>query len=207
MPSSTSPPGLKRSARCPSTPWTAPTGSIGPVSPRPGQHSPEARACWQGAAEALGWQPGSLREHSDGQLWAWRSAFHREMAWAPPYKGDDLAVVRAEIRRTEIEADRARRNAEAAADPNARQRLADRATALGQWEQMTRDLAERLADAQAGYDAWDRATGPALGLHAERIDKMAGQLHEISERLDEAAMRNAAEARERAAEITSLQFE
>jgi len=246
--------------------WTHP---YEPVSPRPGQHSPEARACWQGAAEALGWQPGSLREHSDGQLWAWRSAFHREMAWAPPYKGDDLAVVRAEIRRTEVEADRARRNAEAAADPNARQHLADRAAALGQWEQMSRDLAVRLAEAQAGYDAWDRATEPTrdravaadadlrrrhpemwikplhaemaspqpqpatrepqpelaqvqplhaaaepdlstwpdLGLHSERIDKVAAQLREISERLDEAAMGKAAEARERATEITSLQFE
>jgi DNA transposition AAA+ family ATPase len=246
--------------------WTHP---YEPVSPRPGRHSPEAQAAWQAAAEALGWQPGSLREHSDGQLWAWRSAFGREMVWAPPYKGDDLAVVRAEIRRTEIEADRARRHAQAAANPDTRERLADRAAVLGQWQQMTRDLAERLAEAQAGYDAWEQATGPTrsravaadaelrrrypdrsieplraetpspepqpavgepppkpvpnqpqkqnaepgpagwpdLGTHAERIDKVAAQLCEISDRLDEAAMRKAAEAQERAAEITSLQME
>ena len=131
-----------------------------PIGPKPGQHSPEARAYWQAAAEALGRQPGDLREHSDGQLWAWRSAFAREMAWAPPYKGADLAAVRGEIRRTQIEADRARRNAETAGTDDARQRLADRAATLAQWEQMTRDLAARLAEAQEGYDAWETATAP-----------------------------------------------
>ena len=44
---------------------------------------------------AHGYVPGSLREHSEGKLWAWRSAFATEMAWAPAYKGDDLATVRA----------------------------------------------------------------------------------------------------------------
>ena len=137
--------------------WTHPREPIGPC---PGQHSAEARTSWQAAAEALGYQPGSLREHSDGKLWAWRSAFAREMAWAPPYKGDDLAVVRAEIRRTTIEADRARRNAQAAGTEDTRQRLADRADALGRWAEMTGDLAMRLVDMQAAYEAWERATGP-----------------------------------------------
>jgi hypothetical protein len=138
--------------------WTHPRE---PIGPRPGPHSPEARASWQAAAEALGYQPGSLREHSDGKLQAWRSAFAREMAWAPPYKGDDLAVVRAEIRRTSIEADRARRNVQAAGTEDARQRLADRADALGRWAEMTGDLAVRLADMQEAYQAWERATGPS----------------------------------------------
>ncbi|HEX9624041.1 MAG TPA: hypothetical protein VF979_06660, partial [Streptosporangiaceae bacterium] len=128
--------------------------------PRPGQHSPEARASWQAAAEALGYVPGSLREHGDGALWAWRAAFEQEMAWAPPYKGDDLAAVRAEVRRTQIEADRARRDAEAAASDDARRRLTDRAAVLAQWEGLAGDLAERLAEAQAAYDAWEGATGP-----------------------------------------------
>ena len=85
-----------------------------PIGPRPGQHSPEARASWQAAAEALGRQPGDLTAHSDGQLWTWRSAFAREMQWAPPYKGGELAMVRGEIRRAQIDADRARRDAQAA---------------------------------------------------------------------------------------------
>jgi hypothetical protein len=142
-----------------------------PIGPRPGQHSPEARAFWQAAAEALGHQPGDLSAHSDGQLWAWRSAFAREMAWAPPHKGDDLAAVRAEIRRAEIEADRARRDAQAAPDDQARQRLEDRAVVRGRWLDMTRDLAAGLAEVQAGYDSWEAVTAPtrdrALAADAE----------------------------------------
>src|SRR5262249_9506551 len=157
-----------------------------------------------------------------------------------------------EIRRTQIEADRARRNAEAAGSEEARQRLADRAVMLARWEEMTRDLAARLAEAQAGYDAWETATAPTreravaadaeprrrhpdghleplradpesaepeqvvsrpepsvvelepetrlaawpgLGPHADRLSRVAAQLREISERLDEAAMLKAREAR------------
>jgi hypothetical protein len=237
--------------------WTHP---YEPIGSRPGQHSPDASAAWQAAAEALGYQPGSLREHSDGKLHAWRTAFAREMAWAPPYQGDDLATVRAEIRRTQIEADRARRNAQAASTDEARQRLTDRAETLTRWEEMAYDLARRLAEAQAAYDAWERATAPTrdravaadaelrhrhpdqdlepltapgpdreaepppvrpepaatgpglpswpdLGPHAERIDQLAAQLREISQRLDETAMRKAREASERAASITSMLIE
>ncbi len=134
-----------------------------PIGPRPGQHSPDARADWQAAAEVLGYTPGDLREHSDGQLWVWRSAFAREMAWAPEYKGDDLATVREEIRRAQIGADRARRDAHVADTEGARRRLTERAAALGRWEQMTCDLETRLTEAPAGYDAWEQATGPTRG--------------------------------------------
>ena len=137
--------------------WTHPAE---PIGPRPGPHSPEARGSWQAAAEALGRQPGDLSGHSDGQLWAWRSAFAREMAWAPPYQGEELAMVRGEIRRAQVDADRARRDAQAADTDEARQRLAERAAVAERWEQMTRDVADRLAEAQAGYDAWEAATGP-----------------------------------------------
>jgi hypothetical protein len=137
--------------------WTHPTE---PIGPRPGQHSPEARASWQAAAQALGRQPGDLSAHSDGQLWAWRSAFARDMEWAPPYKGEELAMVRGEIRRAQIDADRARRDAQAADTDETRQQLTERAVMYARWEQMTRDVAARLADAQTGYDAWEQATGP-----------------------------------------------
>ncbi len=249
--------------------WTHPAE---PIGPRPGQHSPEARASWQSAAEALGRQPGDLAAHNDGQLWAWRSAFAREMEWAPPYKGEELAMVRAEIRRAQIDADWARRNAQAADTAEARQRLAERAAVHAQWEQMTRDVAAPLAEAQAGYDAWEQATGPtrdrAVAADAElrrrhpdirveqlraqpqpqpeaapastaaepahassrhpapaaeheanstpagsahtnetsRMDRVAEQLREISARLDEADMCKAEQAREKAAEITSMQL-
>ncbi len=237
--------------------WGHPCEAIGP---RPGQHSADARAAWQAAAQALGYQPGSLREYSDGKLWAWRSAFAQETEWAPAYCGDDLAVVRAEIRRTQIEVDRARRNAAVAGGDQARLRLGERARVLARWEEMAGELAERLADAQEAYDAWERATAPTrdravaadaelrrrypdqaieplraespdleseqpassaaplreeagssawpdLGAHLGRFGEIAEQLREISGRLDAAAQRKAREARERAAEITSMQVE
>jgi hypothetical protein len=248
------------------------TDQAEPIGPRPGQHSPEARASWQAAAEALGRQPGDLTAHSDGQLCAWRSAFAREMEWAPPYKGEELAMVRREIRRAQIDADRARRDAQAADTAEARQRLAERAGLYERWEQMTRDVAARLAQAQAGYDAWEQVTGPtrdravaadaelrrrhtdtrieplraqpspqpradpaspapepappppqhpaasaeremtpnqggpAPDREASRMDRLAGQLRQISARLDEADMRKAQQARDKAGEITSMQL-
>jgi hypothetical protein len=248
--------------------WTHPAE---PIGPRPGPHSPEARGSWQAAAEALGRQPGDLSGHSDGQLWAWRSAFAREMAWAPPYQGEELAMVRGEIRRAQVDADRGRRDAQAADTDEARQRLAERAAVAERWEQMTRDVADRLAEAQAGYDAWEAVTGPtrdhAVAADAElrrrypdavveplraqphpqaepvspgsaaepaavpscparaaaaaaepdrspagagaardssRMDLVAERLREISARLDEADLRAARQAREKAAKISSL---
>ena len=247
--------------------WTHPAE---PIGPRPGPHSPEASGSWQAAAEALGRQPGDLSGHSDGQLWAWRSAFAREMAWAPPYKAEELAMVRGEIRRAQVDADRARRDAQATDTDEARQRLAERAAVAERWEQMTRDVADRLAEAQAGYDAWEAATGPTRdrGVAADaelrrrhpdvvveplraqprpqaepvspgpaaepavplrpgptaaaaaepdqgpasagaargssRMDLVAERLRQISARLDEADLRAARQAREKAAEISSL---
>ena len=179
-------------------------------------------------------------------------------------------MVRGEIRRAQVDADRARRDAQAAGTDEARQRLAERAEAAGRWEQMTRDVADRLAEAQAGYDAWEAATGPtrdrAVAADAElrrrypdavieplraqqrtqpepvsdspagnsatdppqrpaaaaepeasripassrdargpsRMHLVAERLREISARLDEADMRAARQAREKAAEISSL---
>ena len=130
-----------------------------PIGPRPSRHEdPQQHAMWQAAAEALGRQPGDMAEHTDGQLHAWRHAFAREMEWAPEYKGEELALVRGEIRRAQIDADRARRNAEAADTDEARQRLEALAGIHATWERTVRDLAGRLGQAQAGYDAWETAT-------------------------------------------------
>src|SRR5439155_3030386 len=68
--------------------------------------------------------------------------------------------VRGESRPAQVDAARARRNAQAADTGEARQRLAERTAVADRWEQMTRDVADRLAEAQAGYDAWEAATGP-----------------------------------------------
>jgi hypothetical protein len=99
------------------------------------------------------------------------------MAWAPRYQGEDLAMVRGEIRRAQVDADRARRDAQAADTDEARQRLAERAAVAERWEQMTRDVADRLAEAQAGYDTWAAATGPGLPASASAADAELRRRH------------------------------
>ena len=132
-----------------------------PIGVRPTRNDdPQQHAMWQAAAEALGREPGDMTEHTDGQLQTWRHQFTREMEWAPEYKGDELALVRGEIRRAQIDADRARRNAEAADTDEGRQRLSQLADVHATWEHTVRDLAGRLGQAQAGYDAWETATAP-----------------------------------------------
>jgi hypothetical protein len=131
------------------------------IGPRPAAHAdPQEHGMWQAAAQALGRQPGDMAEHTDGQLHAWRHQHAREMQWAPEYKGEELALVRGEIRRAQVETDRARRNAQAADTPEARQRLEQLAGIRATWERTVRDLAGRLGQAQAGYDAWEAATAP-----------------------------------------------
>ena len=132
-----------------------------PIGVRPTRNEdPQQHGMWQAAAEALGREPRDMTEHTDGQLHTWRHQFAREMEWAPEYKGDELALVRGEIRRAQIDADRARRNAEAAETDEARQRLSQLADVHATWEHAVRDLAGRLGQAQAGYDAWETATAP-----------------------------------------------
>jgi hypothetical protein len=165
-----------------------------PIGPRPTRHEdPQQHAMWQAAAEALGRQPGDMAEHTDGQLHAWRHAFAREMEWAPEYRGEELALVRGEIRRAAIDADRARRNAQAADAPEARQRLEGLAEVHATWERTVRDLAGRLGQAQAGYDAWEAATAPnrdrAVAADAElrrrhpgiRLEPLRGQTPPLPE--------------------------
>ncbi len=51
------------------------------------------------------------------------------------------------------------------------------------------------------------ATWPDLGPQTDRFSQIALQIREINESLDEAVMRQAQQARERAAEITSMRME
>lgn len=88
------------------------------------------------------------------------------MAWAPPYTATTSPSCLRRSRRAEVNTHRSRGNAGAAADLDTRERVADREAALVQWEQMTRDMAERLAEAQGGYDPLGKGTradpGPGL---------------------------------------------
>jgi conjugative relaxase-like TrwC/TraI family protein len=63
-----------------------------PIGPAPERASPEQRASWHAAHNALQmpeerWE---LASASDGELWSRRAAYAREAAWAPPYVADEL---------------------------------------------------------------------------------------------------------------------
>src|SRR6185437_7729014 len=63
-----------------------------PIGPAPERGSPELRASWHAAWTALR-MPDTGREMAaatDGELQAWRAAYQREVAWAPPFVATEL---------------------------------------------------------------------------------------------------------------------
>ena len=128
-----------------------------PIGPRPGQHSPEARAMWQAAAAALGYTTGDLSDKTDGNLWARRRAYDQEMSWQPPYPGDNITAAREKIRRHELDADRQRRDAEAA-EPGNRELLLQLAAENDRRAEQNREQEQQLTRQAEAYDAWDAVT-------------------------------------------------
>ena len=115
-------------------------------------------AGWRIAAEALGRQPGTcprIAKGSDG-----RGGPRLPGRWpGTPVAGRRACHGRGEIRRAEVDADRARRSAQAA-DTTRPQRLAERAEISARWEEMTRDVVARLAEARPGTTPARRLPAP-----------------------------------------------
>jgi hypothetical protein len=89
-----------------------------PIGPEPAKTSPEARAAWHTALRALGRVDGiDLRGCTDGDLWLRRSTYERETAWAPPYVGEELRLIRQAERDAHVNAVRAELEHRAARDP------------------------------------------------------------------------------------------
>ena len=64
-----------------------------PIGPEPAKTSPEQRAAWHAALNALGRINGiDVRGCSDGELWLRRATYERETAWAPPHVGRGTAA-------------------------------------------------------------------------------------------------------------------
>ncbi len=92
--------------------WDHPGDAIGP---RPPTTHPERRAEWDAAQEVMPKVDGvDLRGLSDGQLFARRQAYQREVAWQPPEVAGDLRLARKAEIGARIEAARFRMDAEAA---------------------------------------------------------------------------------------------
>ena len=165
-----------------------------PIGPAPSRTSPEQRAAWWTAYDALG-RPDASREitgATDGELWVMRAAYEREAQWAPPYVADELRQVSREAHERAAEAVRLRARAAAVADQEAaagllaraqaQQTLADAAAARQQalervhearqaWAEATRDTAMQAMRADAELRRREHIDHDLLPpLHADTAD-------------------------------------
>jgi hypothetical protein len=124
--------------------------------------APDARADWHRAYASLG-RPAAQRAVSgaaDGDLWARRARYEREMAWAPPHVGEQLRQAAHARREHATEATLTRARARVAAGPE-REELHARAQAH---EQLAETLAARervLSGIDTQRARWHEATTQA----------------------------------------------
>jgi AAA domain len=79
-----------------------------PIGPEPAHHSPEQRATWHEAFQALGPADGpDVRGMPDGRLWLIRDTYASETRWAPRHVGKELRLVRLGAANAELDAIRA----------------------------------------------------------------------------------------------------
>ena len=105
----------QRRGRLPGTLRLRPPGD--PIGPEPAKTSPEARAAWHAALDALGRVDGiDLRGCTDGDLWLRRGTYERETAWAPPHVAEELRLMRIAERDAHVNAVRAEHERRAAHD-------------------------------------------------------------------------------------------
>ncbi|GAA3224944.1 MobF family relaxase [Nonomuraea helvata] len=117
--------------------------------------TPEARAAWWSAFDALG-RPETEREaasRTDGELWVQREEYARAARWAPPYVGDDLRDTTIAAERARAEAILTRQRAEVESDQAQREALEVKARAR---ESLAEALDARRTDLEAIDEARDR---------------------------------------------------
>jgi len=140
-----------------------------PIGPEPALASPEKRAAWHAAAEALG-RPADgpdVRMRDTGSLLMMRDSYEVETAWAPRFVSPQLRSMRTAARETELTRARAAaeaRAAEAKGDQaraeQQRHLAASSVTLRGWYEQRAADLEQ----AEADYREWEHATEGARAL-------------------------------------------
>jgi hypothetical protein len=134
-----------------------------PIGPEPTTATPEKRATWHAAAQALG-RPADgadVRARDTGSLLLMRDTYEAETAWAPRFVGPDLRAARTGAREAEFTRARAAaeaRAAEASGDQQQAERqrgLAESAVSLRTWYEQQ---AEVLEQADADRAEWSHAT-------------------------------------------------
>jgi hypothetical protein len=130
------------------------------IGPTPERGSPEQRASWHVAYTALR-MPDDGRQvatASDGELWARRSAYARETAWAPPYVANELRDAHIAEDTYRADAVRAWHRADAAAN------RAERASAreeAGEYSALAQEIGayrEALTEVAEARRCWHDAT-------------------------------------------------
>ncbi|RSN51125.1 MobF family relaxase [Actinomadura sp. WAC 06369] len=143
------------------------------IGPAPARTSPEQRAAWWAAYDAMG-RPDASREivsATDGELWAMRAAYEREARWAPAYVGEELGMVSREAQDRAAEAVRLRARADAVRGRDADAAAALDARAAGQeaLAAAASDRREVLTRVHEARQAWHERTRDAA-LMAMRAD-------------------------------------
>jgi len=140
-----------------------------PIGPEPAMASPEKRAAWHAAAEALG-RPADgpdVRHRETGSLWLIRDRYEAETAWAPRFVSPELRSMRTAAREAELTRARAAAEARAAetrgdqAAAGRQQSLAASSVTLRAWYE---NRAAELEQADADYREWEHATAGARAL-------------------------------------------
>ena len=133
------------------------------IGPRPGAGSPERRAAWDQAADALNIH-GVEREmarHTEGELANLIDAYRREEAWLPPNVNDRLRTAHIAARESEGNAARLRAQVDAAGhDAVARIDLAERLS-------RAEALAARMRDRAATLEEIDEVRSAAVASVAD----------------------------------------
>ena len=132
-----------------------------PIGPAPAKTSPEARAAWHAALDALGRVHGiDLRACTDGELWLRRGTYERETAWAPPHVAEELRLAGIAERDAHVNAVRAEHERRAAHDEQAAVRHEQLARIWRALEAKAATEAGIFAAAQQTRRQWQTVTEP-----------------------------------------------
>jgi hypothetical protein len=133
-----------------------------PIGPEPAHDSPDQRAAWHEAFQALGPADGpDVRGMPDGRLWLIRDTYAAETCWAPRHVGKELRLVRMGAQNADLGAIHEEAEAEAAR----KRGEAERAARHDGWAASYQAMRDRyqaqeeiFAKSMADRAEWERAT-------------------------------------------------
>ena len=132
------------------------------IGPAPERASPERRVSWNAAFAALGLagQSQETAAASDGELWARRAAYERDLGWAPAYVAGELREAHLAEDYYRAEAVLAWHRADAAADRGERARAVREAHEHSSLAQEVGAFREALTEIAEARRRWYTATEP-----------------------------------------------